>query len=182
MPVCPPLCIGNPLTTCAFFAGASFGAEANAAGSTSRLGAGSTLVGAAPCLPAEVQAAFQAGAAVYDCSHKRSRGYGVIVCAGSPAADGQARWVVDFGGGQQRKRAISETYLELPLLHHCRRSPPSGLQQEVLVVLGMHKSRTGITVRKVRESWVCSEAREAGRRGVGVGRAGAGGWVGVLAW
>lgn len=100
------------------------------------------------------QLQFGVGASVYDATHKRSRGYGVIVRAGRPAP-GSQRWVVKFDHlqpgkmTQQRQTSIAEAYLELPLVHHANRVPPRRLLEDVVVLLGTHKGKTGVTVRKV---------------------------------
>lgn len=45
--------------------------------------------------------------------------------------------------------AIQESYLDLSVVHHDHRQAASGLQQRILVVVGTHKGKQGITVKKV---------------------------------
>ena len=42
--------------------------------------------------------------------------------------------------------AIQERYLDLSVVHHDHRQAASGLQQRILVVVGTHKGKEGITV------------------------------------
>jgi hypothetical protein len=85
---------------------------------------------------------------VWDYTHNESRGYGKILAAAPPAADGNLRWKVDFESGQ-RASAIQQRYLDLSYIHHDQREAPSGLQQRILVVVGKHKGKEGVTVKKV---------------------------------
>lgn len=103
------------------------------------------------------QQQFQVGASVYDLAHHGNcRGFGYITQAADPAPDSTARWSVKWENGQ-RTTAIKEQYLALPLISHLHRTPPTALEQPVLVVLGSHRGKTGATVRTVRGcncSWV----------------------------
>ena len=96
------------------------------------------------------QQQFKVGASVYDASHHGScRGYGTVVGMSDLADDGMQKWKVKWMKDGTRITAIKETYLELPLIHSCHRVAPSGLNQPILVVLGMHKGKTGVTKKKV---------------------------------
>ena len=84
-------------------------------------------------------------------THRTSRGYGTISRRGEPCDDGTPRWHVHWEHPRegQRDKAIAETYLELPLVHHKERVPPAGLGQRIQVVLGTHRPALGTIVAKV---------------------------------
>ena len=86
---------------------------------------------------------------MWDNSHHASlRGYGVIIEEGDPAQDGPPRWKVEWEHGQRRS-TVSELYLLLPLMQHTNIKAPTALGQDILVVVGTHKGKTGKTVSKV---------------------------------
>ena len=93
-------------------------------------------------LIAGLQTSFSVGASVYDGSHKKSRGYGVIA-----SGAGHGRWKVRFAGGQ-RTTALQESSLHLAHIHNDEREPPSGLQQRIVVVLGPLAGQQGTTQSK----------------------------------
>lgn len=97
------------------------------------------------------QGGYRVGASVYDMTHRTSRGYGTISRRGEPCDDGTPRWHVHWEHPRegQRDKAIAETYLELPLVHHKERVPPAGLGQRIQVVLGTHRPALGTIVAKV---------------------------------
>lgn len=97
------------------------------------------------------QQQFEIGASVWDNTHHTCRGYGVICAAGNPADDGTPKWYVEWDNKQegQRCRAIQETSLQLSLIQHDKRKPPTALGQSIIVLVGTHKGKTGTTVRKV---------------------------------
>lgn len=88
------------------------------------------------------------GASVWDSTHNQSRGYGLIRAAAPPTADGNERWQVKFESGQ-RMSTIQQRYLDLSWIHHDQRVAASGLQQRIVVVVGTHKGKEGVTVKKV---------------------------------
>ena len=105
------------------------------------------------CSSPSHQQCFRVGASVWDsCHHGSLRGYGTIAAAAEPAEDGMPRWYVDWQGNQgQRRRAIKESSLALPLMRHTHIKAPTALGQSILVVVGTHKGKTGQTVAQVGE-------------------------------
>lgn len=104
-------------------------------------------VGTAP--PPLLQEDYRIGASVYDRSHNNNpRGYGEISRRASPDDNGNPRYYIAFSTGQ-RITAMKETYLELSHIHHRDRVPATALQQRILVVLGTHKGKSGLTIAKV---------------------------------
>lgn len=95
------------------------------------------------------------GASVWDKRHDLCRGWGTIDEEVEPAHDGQRRWRVKWDAEQYKTTCIKECYLDLSLIRHTRRVPPSGLGQKVLVITGTHKGMAGKTVRKVRGQNSC---------------------------
>lgn len=85
---------------------------------------------------------------MWDYTHNQSRGYGRILAAAPPAADGNQRWRVKFESGQ-RASTIQQRYLDLSWFHHDQREAASGLEQRILVLVGTHKGKEGVTVKRV---------------------------------
>lgn len=139
--------------------GTKFAATA-ATGDSSSDGSGGSSSSSSP--PRQQQ--YKVGASVYDASHHGAsscRGYGRIVGGADIADDGTQRWKVEWEKEGSRIKPIKETYLELSLIDHRRRTPPSGLDQPILVVLGTHKGKTGVTKKKVGmgdRGWDCSRS------------------------
>lgn len=97
----------------------------------------------------EQDAPFYVGASVYDASHHGAcRGYGFITKAAEPAADGTPRWYVKFERGD-RTTAVSEAYLGQCHIDHVGRDPPQSAGQRIVVVVGPHRGKEGVTVAKV---------------------------------
>ena len=91
------------------------------------------------------QQGYAVGAAVYDNSHKASRGWGTIkAAAAADPADGTPRWQVQFERGQ-RTTAIKQSYLALPCMPCSDRVAPAAAGQRIMVVVGEHSGKEGVT-------------------------------------
>ena len=88
------------------------------------------------------------GDSVYDNSHNKSRGYGIISDSAPPGENGIAKWKVDWEGGK-RKKAISQKYLERPHIDHRHRVGPTAIGQRIVPMVGQYKGTEGTTVQKV---------------------------------
>ncbi len=93
---------------------------------------------------------------MYHISHtlsSESRGYGTISRqAPTVDLDGTHQFYVEEWERPRvgaRNTSISASHLDLSLVHHKDRTPPTGLDQPILVVVGPHKAATGTTIAKV---------------------------------
>jgi hypothetical protein len=95
-----------------------------------------------------VQTSYRPGACVYDMSHHKSRGYGVILKPAEPAEDGAQRWLVKWEKEGARSKPIKESSLGLALIPNSQRSEITAIGQRFTVVVGTFKCSEGVTVKK----------------------------------